>query len=344
MKRIVMLAAMVLCLSVPAIVESGTNFLLTGSGNVRLKRDGWSSYISVTFGTRLRSDDLLRVDGQATVLCADLTAKSVSGLMSTPCSDAGILKYRGARFIARRAVPSEGIPYILYPRNTLVLDSRPLLSWHDTGARSYTVAIMQGGTALWQRAVAGTKLPYPDDEPALEPNIDYLLLVTDDVSGETSAKDPAKGIGFQLATAEESASIRARCDQIKGLTMLEPPAQEFALGAYHASVEVSDSGFSPLGEAWLIFEKLAKTHDTPAVHLWRGDILTRIQLPNEASSAYQAVIKSAELLGDTESEATARAALWRLTGDEAHLNGAIKLYEQLGDEDEAKALRKEKVL
>ncbi len=342
MRRILLLAAVMLWLTTPAVVESGTNFLLTSSGSVQLKRYGWSNYIPVAFGTRLQSDDLLKIDGKASVLCANLSAKPVSGSISTPCTDVGILEYHGARFVARKVGPPQNIPYILYPRNTLLLDSRPLLRWRNTGASSYTVAVMQGGSSLWERKVTGRELPYPLDVPALKPNIDYLLLVADNDRGVTSSKDPAKGIGFQVVTEEGLATLRATRDQLMALTTVDAPARQFALGVYYTSVDISESGFRPLGEAWLIFENLAQRHDTPAIHLWRGDVLTRIKLPSEARRAYQAALKSAGRLGDSESEASAHAALWRRTGDEALFNEAIKLYEQLGDAAQADALREEK--
>jgi hypothetical protein len=78
----------------------GLNLLVAVEGQVRLKRDGWSDYIPVGFGTLIQYDDLLQVDGIATVLCGDLTVETVSGWDSCPCppSARGRLEHRGTYF------------------------------------------------------------------------------------------------------------------------------------------------------------------------------------------------------------------------------------------------------
>jgi len=348
MTRVLLLGAIALSLYAPLIAESNSHFLLTTSGNVQVKREGWSDYIPVAFGTMLRSADLLKVEGKATVLCANLTVKPAPELGSTPCSDIRTGgEDNGARFSFPRLKRNspENIPYILYPRNPLVLDRRPLLRWSDTGASTYTVGITQEGmTMLWERTVAGSALPYPADVPPLQPNVNYTLLVRDNDSDLTSDKDPAKGLGFQVVTQNNLASLEATREQISGLSPLAAPARQLALGVYYASGDISENGFRPLGEAWPIFQLLALTQETPAIYLRLSEVLAQLQLPREAKEAYQTTLKSAELLGDSESQAAAHAALWQLTGDETHFNRAISLYQQLGDVAQANVLKEEKGL
>lgn len=336
---------MILWLTSLPVVKADTNFLINISGNVKLKREGWSNYIPVGFGTMLRSADLLHIDGQATVLCADLTPKPVSGILSTPCENNGILDIDKARFFALRFIrgASQTIPYILYPRNMLVFDNRPLLRWHDTGASSYTAAIMKGGAAIWDKRVIGSKLKYPADAPALQPNIDYLLWVVDNDRGTTSSQDPERGLGFQVVTAKGLTTIKAHREQIMALNSLENTARQFALGVYYTSTDISVSGFRPLGEAWRIFKDLVQKQDSPAIHLLLGNVLTEIKLPNEAQTTYKNALVSARKLGDSESQALSHASLWMLTGDEADYMEALNLFNELGDEIQADALKKEKV-
>jgi hypothetical protein len=75
------------------------NLLVAVTGDVRLKREGWTEYVPVGFGTLLQYDDLLKVEGSAKVLCGDLTTVSIDGRDSCPCPPApGRLAYRGAYF------------------------------------------------------------------------------------------------------------------------------------------------------------------------------------------------------------------------------------------------------
>jgi hypothetical protein len=321
----------------------GLNLLVAVEGEVRLKRDGWSDYIPVGFGTLIQYDDLLQVNGTATVLCGDLTVETVSGRDSCPCppSARGRLEYRGAHFRG----PTADVPYIQYPRNTLVLDECPLLRWRDTGASNYTVAIVQGGKAIWQQDdVVGSEMRYPEDAPPLRPGVDYLLVVQDNDTGTGSGADPARGIGFRVVTKEDRAAIEARRNKILALSSLDEPSRDFVLATYYATWRTSEGqdGRRLWGEAWLLLESVAQTHDTPAVHLWMGDVLAAMKLPNEAEAAYQAVLQHAKALGDLESQAAAHAGLWRVTGSNEEWNEAVLLCETLGDKAQVEALREEK--
>ena len=47
------------------------NLLVTTEGTIRLKREGWNDYVPVTFGTVVRSTDLIEVDGSGTTVTLD---------------------------------------------------------------------------------------------------------------------------------------------------------------------------------------------------------------------------------------------------------------------------------
>jgi len=317
--------------------ESGPNLLVTTQGTVELKREGWRGYVPVAFGTVIRWGDLIRPStGQVvTIICADLTLRTVDQESGCPCQPGTlpVLTYGGTHLLAPRGATSD-IPYILYPRNTAILDDQPLLRWHATGASSYTVAIVRGGRTFWQQAgVSGTELHYPADAPTLQPGIDYLLSVTDENTSRRSSEDPAKGLGFQLLSEAQRSKVEAQRDAILALSVDEP-ARQFVLAVYYA-------GQGLRGEALMLLDTLTATIDTPAIYLWRGDLLLATQLPTEATEAYQSALNSAEALGDVESQAAAHAGLWRAMGDEAYFDQAVTLYEVLGDTAAVAALREE---
>lgn len=91
----------------------------------------------------------------------------------------------------------------------------------------------------------------------------------------------------------------------------------------------------------MLLDELSGTLDTPAVHLWRGDLLREMALFDEAAMAYQVALERAEALGDKESQAAAHAMLWWLTKDEGHFERAVELYEELGGTAQAEALKEE---
>jgi tetratricopeptide (TPR) repeat protein len=230
------------------------------------------------------------------------------------------------------------IPYVLYPRKTKVLTPTPWLRWHDTGAGSYTVVVRGGGQEWKQEGVTGSEMLYPTDAPPLKPGVDYLLVVMDEDSGRSSTEDPCKGLGFGVLSDEGRAAVEARAAEIEALE-LDEPTRRFVLATYYAGQELQ-------GEALVLLDELSGILDTPAVHLWRGDLLREMALSDEAAMAYQEALERAEALGDLESQARAQVGLARTLTDKdkvkQHYEQAIGLYEALGDKVQAKALRDEK--
>lgn len=317
--------------------ELGPNLLVEAQGQVSLKREGWTDYVPVSFGVEVQRGDLLRPDeGQEVkILCADLSLRTVDREGGSPCKVVEpVLRYGESRILAPRA-PGAPIPYILHPRNTAVLDANPLLRWHDTGANSYEVAIVEGGKVLWsQSGVPGAELRYPDDGPELQPGVDYLLSVKDEDSGHHSGEDPVKGLGFRVLSEEDQAMVEARGDEILALP-IDEPARHFALAVYYA-------GLGLRGEALALLDEITSTVGAPAIQLWRGDLLLAMHLPTESESAYQSALISSEARGDLEAQAAACAGLWRVKGDEHHFDKALELYEALGDQAATEALRRER--
>lgn len=334
----------------PAISSqpSGPHFLLHTTSPVQLNREGWPAYFPVAFGTVLYPTDLLKVQDTTAILCVGpkLEVRTVSqGEHRVPCPPAeGILSYGGARFRVRlaSAASTGDIPFILYPRTTLLLEDRPTLYWNDTGASSYTVILTQAGQQVWvEENVKANPLPYPVDQPPLEHGKDYRLVVIDNDSQMRSRQYEPVGTGFRLASRQEKYQIEEQVRKIEAEEALAGANLQFVLGVYYASLEPSAaSGFSPLGEARLIFDTLAKTQEAPAVHLWYGDILLSMKLPDElVEAAYQTALAGAEKLNDVESQAAAQVRLWCLTETERYLNGAVELYGKLDDKAEVQRLQ-----
>lgn len=229
----------------------------------------------------------------------------------------------------------------LYPRNTLLLDDKPTLYWNDTGASSYTVILTHQRQPIWaQENVVGNSLTYPAGESPLETGKDYRFEVIDNDSQISSRQDESAGTGFRLATEEEQAEIEVGLAKITSVSELIGPDRDFAPAVYYAGLGTSpESGFSPLGEAWLLLKALAKTHEAPMIQLWYGDVLNRLILPNESAKAYQQALERAQQLGDLETQAAASKRLWCLTDEKNYYNEAVRLCEELSDQAQVEMLR-----
>jgi hypothetical protein len=329
--------------SAPPVRSPKIHLLVSVEGKVRLEREGWQQSIPVGMGTIVQATDLLDVQsGRAVILCADLNVMVVTAHQRPPCSaDVGVLDYQGARFSELVRAPRQDIPYILYPRNTLVLDAHPLLRWHSTGAPSYHVTIQPDEEKpIWQAEVVGDQVRYPDQAPALQPDVEYLLVVQDHATGKTSAADKDKGLGFTVVDDLRRQEIVQQRDRILALTALDQPIRQVALAMYYAGgVPKMQRGL--YGEAWLLLEQSVSSSDAPAIHRQIGDLLSAMKLPDEAVVAYTTALRQAGTLGDLETIAAAQAGLWRTTGDSTWLAKAIQTYEGLGAAQQADALRKE---
>ncbi|VAW30315.1 hypothetical protein MNBD_CHLOROFLEXI01-2235 [hydrothermal vent metagenome] len=317
--------------------EKGLNFLVSSSGSVQLKRRVWSAYQPVAFGTTIRRGDLIRPSSGAevTILCSDLTVHIIDQEDGSPCRvREPDLFWEGVRIVNPMAAPAD-FPYILHPRKTQIVDARPWLRWHDNGGSSYTVAIIQGGEAIWQQSgVTGTELRYPNDAPLLEAGVNYLLEVINEDSGASSNQEPIKGLGFQLLPAETASLVEQTQAEIRALP-LDAGAQSFALAIYYAGQGLN-------GEALALLDEVAQTHNSPLVQLWRGHMFLATRLNEEAQEAYTEAMSLATTLGDIETQAQAQTGLWRATNDESYFDAAILLYQQLGDEQTITDLQEEK--
>lgn len=321
-----------------------SNLLVATEGIVRLQRAGWSESVPIVAGTLLLPGDELAVEGSAHVLCAGpgLRVIAVPGGPACPDGD-GWLRTVEDRFSSGQRGSPADVPYIIFPRNTIVLGTELTIRWHDTGATSYSVEIVTSGaeTAWKQEGVLGSSLRLPPDvTAALREDENYLLIIHDETTWHSSSDDPAKGLGFSLAGAELQAELDTQREAILALAGLDETARQLALAIYYATIDTG-TGRSLAGEALHLLDEVVQNEDTAAVQLWRGDMLREVKLPHEAASAYGLAIQRAELSGDRLSQAAATASLWELTGDTDRLNEAIALYEQMGEKEPAKALRDE---
>jgi len=315
-------------------IESG---LIVGvQGDAAVKRAGWRDYAPALFGAPLRRGDLLRLGsaGRATVACADLKLATVEGGVSGyPCQTAPRtpLVYEGTLLNPTRGDSGSGdYPLVISPRKTKLLNPRPVLRWQPMpGARSAIVSLQ--GTN-WVTEVSGvSELPYPENAPALQPGVNYRLVVT---TGDWSSnEEPGAGLGFSVIGAEEAKAVREAEAKIRALGLAEIATALLISNVYATNGLVA--------EAIEGLERLPGLQE-PAVSRLLGDLYVSTGLNRLAEERYVTALARSETLNDVEGQAQAHHALGRVydaLGNPAdarrHLSDALALYDRLGDAKKA---------
>ena len=117
---------------------------------------------------------------------------------------------RGGSTIPPRGDTNALIPYIISPRNTLVLTDKPVLRWNASpGATSYVVSIKTNkGDVIWETQVETTEVVYPG-QPPLKPGVNYVMTVIAD--NERSSEEEEEDISelqFRLLDETERQPVQ----------------------------------------------------------------------------------------------------------------------------------------
>lgn len=319
------------------------NLLVQAEGNVWLRRAGWADFLPAGFGVAVGPGDLLRVaeGGAAAVFCGDESmweegpaSLAADGMEhGVPCQ-AGRPPRPWADVAALRGEEDHLVPYALRPRNTALLNARPLLSWHSLpDVDTYTLTLLgdDGQERAPVRATGG-ELNWPEDWSPLEARATYVLVVEGD--GRRSDENSADhaGLGFWLLPAEEAETVQALEARLRAQPLSSTAADLLVAELY------LDHGLR--AEAAQLLAALAAGDGTPAVWLALGRVYLETGLAAEAQTSFEQALKGAQAAGEMESEAAAQVGLGlaaRLLNDpEAageHLQAARALYEQIGHQD-----------
>lgn len=282
-------------------------------GNVQLKRSP-GRVIHATTGTRLYQGDklLAATGGQALIQCADSTIQSVNPgeERSNSCPDAtpkaectpGTYKcpHRGDEIAW-----TEGIPYIISPRRTAILEDKPMLRWNSVpGAKRYTVNV-EGDGVNWTKQVSATQVVY-SGQPPLKPGSHYLLSVMAD-TGASSVDEPVRpgGLHFSRLDANQSKRVQVAANQIAQQKWTNQ-AKALALANLY-----TENGL--IADAIATLEKLVEGGtQTAPIYRTLGDLyLNYLVLVPQASTYYS---KAVQLLDpeDVEERTAAQAGLERV--------------------------------
>lgn len=193
----------------PARAATGGYRLVEVRGEVQLMRVGERNSRLVTANIELYPGDLLKVarGAKATVLCA-----SNGQTWTLPAGLSGVTNgcppenpANPQQPLTRGSLADEGSPYIISPRQTALLNSRPKLRWNQVrGESSYTVLVRGEDGTRWQKKVSAAEITYSGSP--LKPGVTYQLIVQSG-SGEGESQDYAT---FWLLDQQTARAVRDR--------------------------------------------------------------------------------------------------------------------------------------
>jgi tetratricopeptide (TPR) repeat protein len=321
--------------------------LLEAHGKLWLQRQHWRQFHPVHEGIQLHRGDLLHLaaDARAVILCSDFatiwtpaTGELSGATQGCPSAPEAPLFRHGQRASPSRSGTALNLPYIIVPRNTVISDPRPLLRWNAVPETpQYTVQVIdvrQPRHPVWGPiTVREAAICYPDEAPALQPGITYLVHV------ETSsgARSPTEGIGFRLLLEEKQQVIAHRRAELRR-KIPQAIAQQLALAVYYLHQQLRS-------EALALLDTLVEQHESASVHLLRAHVLLEIQLIQAASKQYEQARRLAKRQNDLESQADALVGLAHTAEDLAimvqYYQEAVALYHTLGERERAEKLAQE---
>ena len=322
----------------PSLANPTTlNFISEIKGDVQLKRSPWNNYQQANVGDLLTPSDELHLGtgASAKVMCSNLSVWHLQDNSVTKVADgcsSGVLTLArpNSPRVPSRA-PNETIPYIISPRNTIVLDNRPILRWNEVpGATRYQVRVQDAGLTLdWQTETSNTQIEYPG-EPPLQPDSYYLLIVETD-KGNSSEEEQGTDLSFTLLDAQKTESVGTEVAQLKQ-QQLTQEVEGLALVYLYQSYDLK-------AEAIQLLEGLVKQESqTAAVYQLLGDLYLQVGLNQQAKSPYLQALELAKRTEHLEGQAEVQFGLGKVeyglgkkTETIEWLTQAQTNYQKLGD-------------
>lgn len=311
-------------------------------GQVKYKRPNWQSYKTAFIGKFLNSNDrlLLSANASAVVLCRNRKVWQVpKGRESTIYQGCGVTDSdsvpENEGTLNTRVVNKPDVPYLIYPRDTSILETQPTLRWNAVpGVSRYEVKIIGTG---WQTSTSETEVKYPG-EPPLQPGFRYWLVVEAE-SGESSSSE--RDLGFTILPESEKDQILSARDELQQKQLTET-AEVVALADLYQSNDLKGAAINLLEEA------ISNDIETVAIYQLLGKVYQQVGLNSLAKARYLEGLKLAEQVEDIEGQAEIQgrlAIMNAILGDreeaQQQLENSQSLYQELGDLEKARQLEEE---
>lgn len=324
----------------PAVAtDASFDLLVRQEGSVQLKRAGWQNFRPVEVGATLHSRDRLFVPpgARAGLWCRDRSFFSVPTGVEVRV-DSGC-PAEGDRVVLR-AKPGSAteldprIPYVISPRNTVVLNRQPTLRWNPvSGATSYVIQ-MRGTGVSWAIQTSATEVTYPGNPP-LQPGARYRIIVTSD-NGFSSISEGI--VGFVVVSDREAQQVRNLAKQLQERQLGED-VEPLVLASLYRNKELYAEAIA------LLEASIRDRKPRAATYQLLGELYQQVGLNQLAKEPYEQALALARASGDSEGAAAIQTGLGEMEVALGNLEAAIAWFEQaqsgyqrLGDRTQADAI------
>lgn len=326
----------------PTAAAASLGTILTATGQVSIKRSGWSNYQPAAVGTSLDNGDLIwpAAGSQVKLQCSNGTQQPVPS--GSPSGVANICPPPNVGNDPTMGDAIAGIdpnlPYLISPRRTHLLSQTPTIRWNAvTGANSYRVRV-RGVGVDWKTEVTTNQVVYGGETP-LQPGEYYLITIITD-SGASSTDDPGMQLGFTILDDSKKANLQADLTELSQ-QQLGQPEQTLAQAILYQKYELRTEAIETLETAISANIKSAQIYHTLA-GLYEEVQLNQLAI-NNYLQAFQLAAETPDLVIKTEAAAKLAeiySALKDTTQAQRFLQEAIQGYETLGDFTRVQKLQK----
>jgi hypothetical protein len=182
-------------------------------GDLRVNRAG--KITSLINNSKLQGSDQIYAgkDVVATVACPNNNNKrqvpqatwtSLKKLCPTAISKIA----RGNSVSDTYSLNNAALPYLITPRQTLLLDAKPIIRWNPVSGNSqYQIQIRKDEKIIWEGRTMATSIQYPGT-PILQPGIGYSIVIRTS-SGKSSESDTETVPEFRLIRSTDLTEINS---------------------------------------------------------------------------------------------------------------------------------------
>ena len=302
-------------------------------------RQGEEDYRRAYVGDSLAIDDEIYVspDAYLAILCDNgyfWEVPTGDWRVADGCPDTGTVRRDPDDPFGVRDPDDPKSPYPLYPRNTHILETRPLLRWNPVeGATRYRVAI----DTNWERETTDIEIAY--DGAKLEPESSHTFrvcaLLDDDRVGEVSLG--CSETKFSILAATEAEEVGTRTAELRQ-RLVEGDGRSLALADLYFSYDLKQVAIEFLTAA------IDRGTENAAIYQRLGDFYWSVALYRPARENYE---RALALAGDRRRvRADARYGLgetWAAFGENLKAIAAFEVarldYLLVGAEEKAEEVR-----
>ncbi|MEB3289504.1 MAG: tetratricopeptide repeat protein [Leptolyngbya sp.] len=308
----------------PSAAQASLARIISVQGSVEVQRATGTTFQPAFPGTALYGPDILRPrrGSRVMVVCPNgqsqwrVPAGTVSAVNNgCPGTPAALKPEFGVGDLRGGSDPA--IPYVIAPRQDLVLSPTPTLQWNPVeGATQYTVSLRTRRGTLWEVTTPEATLPYPENQPPLSPGTRYTLVVEAD-TGAASTDEPPE-LAFNLLGGDEATEAAQQIAAVQALDLTELARTLILIEEVYPRYQLTAAAIADLETL------ISHGFELAQVRRLLGDIHLRSGLSLLAEANYLRAIALATATDNLEEQVMAQYGLGTLYRHTGNAEGAME--------------------